>query len=119
MSETKPDQRSSSASACSHGGDKETAVRPRSHDRARFEEQCEWVRQLILVFSRTLNMYESARPMYAEKFVAEFRERFEPTADDRQSGEPIYTCGECGGLLSIVRPGKHACYNKGCAASED
>ena len=32
MSETKPDQRSSSASACSHGGDKETAVRPRSHD---------------------------------------------------------------------------------------
>ena len=32
MSETKPDQRSSSASACSHGGDKETAVRPHSHD---------------------------------------------------------------------------------------
>ena len=69
------------ASGCSHGGEQRMAIPARSHDRARFEEQCEWLRERFFaeVMSAGYSRHVCAR--VAEMTVADFRMRFESTAD--------------------------------------
>ena len=82
---------SSASTSCSHGGEErlrseeraENAAR--SHDSARFEEQCEWVRQTFMGYDYG-SFHDWAQANRTADWAAEqFRKRFEPTAVDRQS----------------------------------
>jgi hypothetical protein len=69
------------ASGCSHGGEQRMEIPARSHDCARFEEQCEWVRQVMYKMAGQMGVVYTCRDEYADSFVESFRERFGSTAD--------------------------------------